>query len=138
MKRLCVLQWVLAQPKNKQVTTIYKSHRKRHIRRWVAVEEAVAMPDLALPEAEALLRAHGGYDWLLSGKQFWSVSEIVEEFDRVGLKVSHDAVTRWIKPLPFTDDFGDKIGLRAARNDLIVYFARRLRGSGGLTDELSS
>jgi hypothetical protein len=95
------------------------------------------MPDLTLAEAEALLRAHGGYDWLLSGKQFWSVSEIVGEFDKVGLKVSHDAVTRWIKPLPFTDDFGGKIGLRATRNDLIMYFASRLRGSGGSADGLS-
>ncbi len=88
------------------------------------------MADITLREAEALLRAHGGYEWLLSGKQFWSVGEIVQELDRVGLRVSHDAVTRWIRPLPFTDDFGGKIGLRAARNDLILYFASRLRGSG--------
>ena len=93
------------------------------------------MPEMSLHDAEGLLRAHGGYDWLLSGKQFWSVGEIVEEFDKVGLKVSHDAVTRWIMPLPFTDEFGGKIGLRASRNDLILYFAGRLRGSDSVGEK---
>jgi hypothetical protein len=96
------------------------------------------MADVTLKEAESLLRAHGGYDWLLSGKQFWSVGEIVTEFEKVGLRVSHDAVTRWIKPLPFTDDFGGKIGLRAARNDLVVYFANRLRSDGDAIDRVGS
>jgi hypothetical protein len=96
------------------------------------------MAELTLPEAEAILQAHGGYLWLLSGKQFWSVGEIVGEFEKVGLRVSHDAVTRWIKPLPYTDDFGGKIGLRAARNDLILYFAGRLRNSNDDIDALTS
>ena len=97
-----------------------------------------SMAELTLPEAEAILQAHGGYSWLLSAKQFWSVGEIVSEFDKVGLRVSHDAVTRWIRPLPHTDDFGGKIGLRASRNNLILYFAGRLGSGDQDIDRLSS
>jgi hypothetical protein len=83
--------------------------------------------DPPLKEAEERLQAHGGYDWLLSStRQFWSVSEIVAELDKVGMKVSNDAVVRWIKPLECTQDFGGPIGLRAARRDLIRFFAARM------------
>jgi len=92
------------------------------------------MPDLTLPEAEARLHAHGGYDWLLSGRQAWSVSEVVKALaGSTGIQVSHDAVTRWFKSLSHTQDFGGPIGLRASRNDLITFFAGRMRGDG-LTD----
>jgi hypothetical protein len=85
------------------------------------------LKDLALPEAEEKLREHGGYDWLLSStQQFWSVSEIVAEFEKVGMKVGNDAVVRWVKPLEHTQDFGGPIGLRAARRDLIRLFASRM------------
>lgn len=79
--------------------------------------------DSAIQESEERLRKHGGYDWLLSSdKQFWSVSEIVAGFDRAGLRVSNDAVIRWIKPLPYTQDFGGPVGLRATKRDLIRFF----------------
>lgn len=95
------------------------------------------MPEMTLQEAEALLHGHGGYSWLLSGKQFWSVSEVVRAMLDEGVRVSHDAVTRWVKPLPHTQDFGGKIGLRASRDDLVLFFAGRMRGDGMIeTDEI--
>lgn len=84
------------------------------------------MSELSLHAAETLLRDHGGYEWLLSDQQFWSVSEVILALKKEGLKVSNDAVARWFKPLPHTQDFGGPIGLRASRNDLILFFASRM------------
>lgn len=81
-----------------------------------------------LATAEDQLRRHRGYEWLLASKdkQFWSVSEIVAELDKVGMKVSNDTVIRWIKPLGQTQNFGGAVGLRATRSDLIIFFAEAL------------
>jgi hypothetical protein len=81
---------------------------------------------LTLEEAEALLKEHRGYEWLLRDRQFWSVSEIVRELEVQGFTVSNDAVGRWVKPLPHTQDFGGAVGLRAATADLIILFASRM------------
>jgi len=88
------------------------------------------MPELTLEAAETRLHGHGGYEWLLGGKQFWSVAEVVSAMQAEGVQVSHDAVTRWLKTCPHTEDFGGRIGLRASRSDLILYFASRMRGDG--------
>jgi hypothetical protein len=84
--------------------------------------------EVMLATAEDQLRRHRGYDWLLvsKDKQIWSVSEIVAELDKVGMKVSNDTVIRWIKPLEQTQNFGGAVGLRATRTDLIIFFAEAL------------
>lgn len=86
-------------------------------------------------EAEARLRAHGGFDWLLSGRQQWSVAEVVSALQGIGITVSSDAVGRWFKSLPHTLRFGGPIGMRATRDDLIVFFAGRMRGDGALDED---
>lgn len=88
------------------------------------------MPELTQAEAEKLLNEHGGYGWLLEGRTFWSVSEIVEQLQEEGLQVSSDAVTRWIKALPHTQYFGGAVGWRASKSDLIQLFANRMSSSG--------
>ncbi len=90
------------------------------------------MPELTLAEAEARLRGHGGYGWLLGGRQVWSVAEVVDGFRGMGIPVSRDAVNRWFKAMPHTQDFGGTIGLRATRDDLIIYLASRMRGDGAI------
>ncbi len=85
------------------------------------------MPELTLEEAEARLKEHGGYAWLLSGRSIWSVSEVVAELKEAGLKVSNDAVARWFNTLPHTQDFGGPVGLRASRRDLIILFGSQMR-----------
>ena len=69
---------------------------------------------------------HGGYGWLLQGKAFWSVSEVVRALAEEGVKISNDTVARWFKTLPHTQDFGGPVGLRASRNDLIIMFATEM------------
>jgi hypothetical protein len=88
------------------------------------------MAELTQAEAEKLLEEHGGYNWLLDGRTFWSVTEVVEQLDEQGLSVSPDAVTRWIKELPHTQYFGGAVGWRASRSDLIQLFASRMSSTG--------
>lgn len=83
----------------------------------------------SLEDAKQLLADHGGYDWLLEGRQFWSVAQVVSSLAEAGMDVSHDAVARWFRTLPHTQDFSGPVGLRASRNDLIVLFARQMQGS---------
>jgi hypothetical protein len=85
------------------------------------------MPDEAeLNQARQKLADHGGYDWLLEGQAFWSVTQVVEELANVGMQISNDSVARWFRALPHTQDFGGRGGLRASKNDLILYFAGQM------------
>ena len=86
------------------------------------------MGEISQNEAEERVRGHGGYDWLLNGRQFWSVSQVVGELDQAGMQVSNDAVARWFRTLPHTQDFGGPVGPRASRLDLILLFANQMRG----------
>ena len=87
------------------------------------------MAELTRDQAEERLRAHGGYDWLLEGRAFWSVKEVVSALKEAGMDVSHDAVARWFRTLPHTQDFGGPVGLRASRFDLILLFAGQMLGT---------
>lgn len=82
------------------------------------------MPELTLADAEARLRAHGGYDWVLSGQQAWSAAEVAQRLGEMGIRVSKDTVTRWFKTLLNTQDFGG-LGLYASRADLVLFLASR-------------
>lgn len=85
------------------------------------------MPDeLTLDKAKQKLRDHGGYDWLLDGAAFWSVSQVAEALTAAGMPISADSVTRWFHTLPHTQRFSGPGGLRASRNDLILYFASQM------------
>ncbi|HEX8983703.1 MAG TPA: hypothetical protein VF792_13090 [Ktedonobacterales bacterium] len=82
-----------------------------------------------LPELEAAkhqLEGHGGYDWLLEGKAFWSVNQVVEALTEHGRQVSVSTVTRWFRSLPHTQGSSGPGGLTASRNDLILLFARQM------------
>lgn len=86
------------------------------------------MPELHMSheDAEEILRQDGRYDWLLSGRQVWSVNEVVERYStEVGVPVSHDTVTRWFKRLPASEaeNYGGTIGWRAKRDALVMFFA---------------
>lgn len=91
---------------------------------------------MTLKEAEDTLRADGRYNWLLSGKQAWSVGDVTQEYaNATGVDVSHDTVTRWFKRLPDggAENYGGTIGWRAKRDALIVFFAtgQHLRRADG-------
>lgn len=82
------------------------------------------MTAMTTEEAVRILTGRGGYEpFLNDGKQWWSVQEIVEAFASVGLVVSADTVTRWVKDMPGTESFGSRMGYRAKRHNLLVYFA---------------
>lgn len=84
------------------------------------------MPELTLAEAEGMLRQDGRYGWLLSGRQAWSVQDVVREYEAAtGVPISHDTVTRWFKRLPQggAENYGGTIGWRAQRDALVVFFA---------------
>ena len=82
--------------------------------------------DIALDQAMQKLTAHGGYTWLLEGKPFWSVSQVAAALTDAGMPISVDSVTRWFHTLPHTQYFSGPGGLRASRNDLILYFASQM------------
>lgn len=84
--------------------------------------------DAALDQAMQKLTAHGGYQWLLEGKPFWSVAQVAEALSEAGMPISVDSVTRWFHTLPHTQYFSGPSGLRASRNDLILYFASQMGG----------
>jgi hypothetical protein len=87
-----------------------------------------------MPESTpaAKLRAHGGFEWLLDGRRQWSVSEVIAAMQEADIVVSTDAVGRWFKTMPHTLYFGGPIGMRATRDDLITFFAARMRGDGAI------
>lgn len=89
------------------------------------------MSDMSLEEAEARLREHGGYEWALSGRQMWSAADITAKLTDMGMKVSKDTVTRWIKAMPNMQDFGG-MGIFASRADLILFLAGRFKSEDGL------
>ncbi len=82
--------------------------------------------ELALEQAVQKLAEHGGYAWLLDGKPFWSVAQVANALSEVGMPISVDSVARWFRTLPHTQDFGGRGGLRASKNDLILYFAGQM------------
>lgn len=84
------------------------------------------MGQLSQETASRILFEHGGYTWLIEGKAFWSVSEVVRALTQEGVKISNDTVARWFKTLPHTQDFGGPVGLRASRNDLVQMFALQM------------
>jgi hypothetical protein len=79
-----------------------------------------------LEQAKQKLASHGGYSWLLEGKAFWSVTQVVEALADAGMQISNDSVARWFHTLPHTQEFGGRGGLRASKNDLILYFAAQM------------
>lgn len=80
-----------------------------------------------LIEAQRKLAEHGGYTWLLEGKPFWSVSQVVEALTEQGRPVSISTVTRWFRELPHTQGSLGRRGLTASKNDLILLFADQMR-----------
>ena len=83
--------------------------------------------ELTLEAARDKLAQHGGYDWLLQGKAFWSVSQVVEALNGQGRQVSVSTVTRWFRDLPHTEGSLGRRGLSASKNDLIIFFASQMR-----------
>ena len=84
------------------------------------------MPELSQTEAEELLQRDGRYDWLLTGRQAWSVADVEQAYgSATGVPVSHDTVMRWFKRLPDggAENYGGTIGWRAKRDALVVFFA---------------
>lgn len=99
------------------------------------------MPELSLQEAEELLRKDGRYDWLVSGRQVWTVQEVVDhQREDVGVPISPDTVTRWAQWLHKTygtegaEKYGGPIGWRMRRDPLIKFYASG-RHLGRVDDE---
>ena len=98
------------------------------------------MPDFTLDEGEHILQQHGGYAWLLSARQFWSVTEVTEQLNAVGLPVKETTVRKWFQdvaartPQHF-QDLGGALGWRASRNGLILLFAR-MTGASELNERV--
>jgi hypothetical protein len=83
--------------------------------------------DLSLADATTKLEAHGGYDWLLrSNQQFWSPLQVAEALKNVGLEFADTTIIKWFRSTPHHQDFGGRGGLRASKNDLIIFFASRM------------
>ncbi len=81
-----------------------------------------------LRDAEQRLRAHGGYDWALSGRQAWSAADVAEQLTQMGIATSKDTVIRWFKTMPHVQDFGG-LGMYVSRADLVLYLAARFKQS---------
>ncbi|GEM_PF-3479869 len=83
---------------------------------------------LTLAVAERILREFGGYDWALSGKRFWSISEVAEGMREAGLPIGEAKVrqlfnevkSRW--PAHWQDLKGT-YGWRISRTGLILVLA---------------
>lgn len=73
------------------------------------------------------LSDHGGYSWIINDKRaFWSVSQVVENLNAEGMQISNDLVLRWFRKLPHTQNLGGTSGMRASRNDLLLFFAEQM------------
>lgn len=77
--------------------------------------------------ARQKLTDHGGYGWLLDGADFWSVKMLVIALAKAGMPINTVTVTRWVRELPHTQDFSGNIGMRASKNDLIIFFASTMK-----------
>jgi hypothetical protein len=84
------------------------------------------LEELDLEQAKQKLIEHGGYNWLLEGDEFWSVAEVVHALAGAGMQVNKDYVTSWFRDLPHTQDFRGRVGMRASKNDLILFFASQM------------
>jgi len=82
------------------------------------------MSDRELEQAMARLRATGKYSWLLGGKDMWLASEIAEQLKSLGIPVTSNAITLWIKNLASAQDFG-RLGVGISREDAIKMLADR-------------
>ena len=82
------------------------------------------MADQDLKQASARLQATGKYTWLLHGKDMWLASEIAEQLKTLGIPVTSNAITLWIKNLPSAQDFG-RLGVGVSREDAIKMLADR-------------
>jgi hypothetical protein len=85
------------------------------------------MADRELEQAIARLRATGKYDWLLTGKDMWLASEIADQLRTLGIPVTSNAITVWIKNLSSAQDFG-RLGVGVSREDAIKMLADRFTG----------
>lgn len=91
------------------------------------IPEWNTMPDTdELNAAREKLADHGGYDWLLQGQSFWTPAQVMEGLESEGMLVSNDTTVRWFRSLEHTQDFGGRGGIRASKNDLILFFATRM------------
>src|SRR5258708_1975873 len=88
-------------------------------------QRRVPMPKYNRATAEQRLRDIAGFDWLLGGTQWWSAKEVSDHLQEQGIGGHKETVIRWFKMLPNTKDFGG-LGLRATRDDLILFFAERI------------
>jgi hypothetical protein len=82
------------------------------------------MADQELEQAISRLRATGKYEWLLNGKDMWLASDIAEQMKALGIPVTSNAITLWIKNLPSAQDFG-RLGVGVSREDTIKMLADR-------------
>lgn len=82
------------------------------------------MSDPELQLAVARLRAHGGYEWLLSGPDVLLATDIAEHLKTMGVPVKSNTITLWLKELSSAQDFG-RIGVAASRADIIKMLASR-------------
>lgn len=92
------------------------------------------MPELTLEQAMALLQETDAYGWLINGPEAFSAEKVVEGLGESGISVHKVTVLRWFKSLPKYQDYG-ALGLYAARKDLIVYFAGRMRTGARYEDD---
>ena len=88
------------------------------------------MPSLDFSTALEILRHYGAYDWLTkSGQTLWSVTEIVDNLEQQGAPIKRATIVHWIEQghFPGAQDFEGRIGWRIQREDLILFFAQRMR-----------
>jgi hypothetical protein len=89
------------------------------------------MPELSYAEAEALLRALGGFEPLLnSGQQWYSAPELAELLKGLGLGGDRSTVLRWMKEIPATTEF-EGLGWRIPREAAIIMLASKVGRRGG-------
>ncbi|HET8908128.1 MAG TPA: hypothetical protein VFN11_14310 [Ktedonobacterales bacterium] len=94
------------------------------------------MASTELKEAERRLKAHGGYEWALSGRQAWSAADVAEQLTSMGIATSKDTVIRWFKQsMPHVQDFGG-LGMYVSRADLVLYLAARFLRSASSDGEV--
>src|SRR5258705_13155216 len=113
---------------------VARHNAARREREWGDMPEQITLDDVRreLEAATQVLRDQGGFDWLMSGRQTFNVAAIREGFTQRGMPApSPDAVQRWLKTLPRTEYYNSRIGAWGHRDDLVVFFARRI-GHGGL------
>ena len=83
---------------------------------------------LTVQNAERILREHGGYEWALSGKKFWSVVEVVAALNEAGLPVGEAKVRQWFAVVKthwpaHWQDLKGTYGWRISRTGLLLMLA---------------